>query len=285
MHRDRTRHSASGVLFSAPALLALLALSACGGGTPAVSGGPAPASTSEAAWRRLATPRPAPLPGAPRVSVSDVQILAQGHLGLAPTADVNLGVAELVAAGLLRRQDVQFVERRRFAAALEAEQRGRPRGPGAPPVGESAGAEYLLSATWSSLGLDSAYLDVRLSDAETGAVVGKRRVATPNDADPTGVARTVVGSLLVILGDLDRRPEWNDAVPASAPASYRPSGVPTAAVDDFLAGLAAEDAWNWDAARQGYESALKVGGQGFFEATAALARTARLRLGGTLGAS
>jgi hypothetical protein len=217
--------------------------------------------------------------------VGDVQVLAQGNLGLAPTADVNLGVSALVAAGLLQRQDVNFVERRRFAAAAEAERRGRPRAPGAPPVGESVGAEFILSATWSSLGLDSAYLDVRLSNAETGDVVGKRRVATPNDADPTSIARTVVGSLLTILGDLDRRPAWNDPMPASAPPAYRPSGVPTVAVNDFLRGLASEDRWSWDSARAGYEAALQAAGQGFFEASAALARTARLRLGGTLGAS
>ncbi len=285
MHVNPTRHSTPGSILPTAVLLTLLLVSACGGGTPPVHSGPTPVETSDAVWRNLATPRPAPLQGAPRISLGDVQVLTTDHMGLTPTVDVNLAVSELVAAGLLRRRDVEFVERRRFAAAADAEAHGRPRAPGAPPVGESAGAQYIASATWSSLGLDSAYLDVRLADAETGSVEGQRRVATPVNADPTGLARTVVGSILVVLGELDRHPEWSDPLATSAPPSYRPSGVSTAAVDDFVQGLTAEDHWRWDTARAGYEAAMRAGGASFFEAAVALARTARLRLGGTLGAS
>jgi hypothetical protein len=282
MHVTDTRRSD---LRAFAVALSALSLSACGGGTartpsPATV---APSPAPEAEWQALATPRPAPLPGAPRIALAMVEVNAPTG-SLAPLATPGLGLSELVTAGLLRRQDVSFVERRRFAVAAEAERQGRPRAPGAPPAGVSSGADLILGATWSSLG-SVARLDVTLVDAATGAVVGKRALTTPGTADPTAVARSVVGSALAVLDDLGRRPAWNDPEPGLAPASYRPSGVPAAAVDAFMRGLAAEDLWKWDAARVGYQAALEAGGAGFPEARVALARAARLRLGGTLGAS
>ena len=53
------------------------------------------------------------------------------------------------------------------------------------------------------------------------------------------------------------------------------------ALQSFLRGLAAEESWDWEGARRGYQAAASD--PGFFEAPAALARAARLRLGGTLG--
>jgi hypothetical protein len=196
-----------------------------------------------------------------------------------------LAISELVGAALLRRADVEWVERRRFAAAVAAERRGDARPAGAPAAGVSPGAEFILSGSWASVGLDSAYLDLRLTQSETGSIVTSWRAATPNDPDPTSLTRTVVGSLLGALGRLDRLPVWSDPSPDAAPVSYRTTGISTDAVEAFLVGLAAEERWDWEAARRGYQTALEEGGARFVEAEAALARAARLRNGGTLGAS
>jgi hypothetical protein len=142
----------------------------------------------------------------------------------------------------------------------------------------------VLSATWASVGLDSAFVDLRLSDAQSGAVVATWRGATAPDADPVAVARRVVAGALSALDDLGARPAWQDPEAAAAPAGYRASGVNAAAVASFFQGLAAEEEWSWEAARAGYQDALSAGGPSFVEAAAALARTARLRAGGTLGA-
>jgi hypothetical protein len=176
---------------------------------------------------------------------------------------------------------VELVERRRFTAAVDAERAGTPRPAGAPPAGVSRGAEMSATVVWLPLGAETS-LEVRLTRPQTGAVVAGRRRMIPADADPVAAARAIVATILEALDELGRRPAWNDPVPGAAPAEYRPSGVPTAAVARFLQGLAAEERWNWEAARRSYEAAA---GAGFFEAEAALARTARLRTGGTLGES
>lgn len=254
----------------------------CVGGGP--SAGPAPAADiSEAEWRALATPRPEPLPGSARVTVSELRLTNPDAWGLTASVDVPLGLSELVVAGLLRRRDVHFVERRRFSVAAERERRGLPRPSGAPPAGVSPGAELVLSGTWATLGLDSAYLDMRLTDVQTGDVVTTWRTATANDADPIGLARTVVGGLLVALEEMGRRPEWTDPLSGAAPTGYMATSVPPEAVEAFLRGLAAEEEWNWAGAFRGYSAAAAHGA--FFEAEVALARAARLRMGGTLGES
>jgi hypothetical protein len=217
--------------------------------------------------------------------LTEVQILGSDPWDLSAPVDLPLGLTELAAAGLLRRRDVQYVERRRFAAAVERERRGEPRAAGAPKAGESPGAEYILSAAWIRLGLDSAHLELRLTDAQSGDVVKTWRAATANDADPTAVARTIVGSLLSALKQMNRLPSWSDPVPDAAPSTYRSTSIPKSAVEAFFRGLAAEDQWDWEGARRGYQAALSQGGSSFVEARAALARAARLRLGGTLGAN
>ena len=269
-------------------LLPSLALAGCGGGGGGGSAGgasPAPARASDAEWVALAAPRPKPLEGAARVSVGEVRILGTPSWGATEGVEAGLGVAELVSAGLLRRRDVHFVERRRFASAVEAERRGLARGEGAPAPGISPGAQYILSATWASIGLDSASVDLRLSDAQSGSVVATWRGATAPDADPVSVARRVLSGTLAALDRIGVRPSWQDPIEGAAPAGYRPSGVPAAAVASFFRGLAAEETWSWERARAGYQDALTAGGASFAEAAAALARTARLRNGGTLGAS
>lgn len=276
-------------LFSPPLPFALVLCAAAGtaacGGTSAPGAGPSPGTTaSEAEWSQMATPRPEALDGAVRVSLGEVRILANDPWSTARLVDPGLGVAELVAAGLLRRQDVRYVERRRFAAAVEAERRGQPRPEGAPAAGVSPGAELIVAATWSALGLDSAFVELRVSDAQSGAVVGTWRGATANEADPTSLARSIVGGITSALEGLGRLPAWNDPVPRAAPSSYAASGVPARAVEAFLRGLSAEERWDWEGARRGYQEAIAAGGEGFFEARAALARAARLRRGGTLGA-
>jgi len=260
-----------------------LVLTACGGYTGGTPAGPAATNASEAEWRALAQPSPVPLDGAARISLAEVDLIADDPWGLSSPVSVSLGLSELVAAGLVRRRDVQFVERRRFAAAAEAERRGTARR-GAPPAGVSPGPELRLGVRWASFGLATAYLEMRLTDSESGSVVSTWRTETPSDPDPAGLARVIVGSLLGGLEDLGRLPAWTDLLADAAPRSFTSTAVPSTAVESFLSGLAAEERWDWEGARRGYQAALAVDGA-FFEASAALARTARLRLGGTLGAS
>jgi len=216
------------------------------------------------------------------VSVSEISVLTSAWEG---TREVSrdLGIQELIAAGLLRRRDVQYVERRRFAAAVERERMGLPIPRNAPSAGSSAGAEYVLTGAWATTG-DSATLALRLVHAESGEVVSTWRTSTPAGADPAGVAQRAVGSLLAELRVLGRLPAWSDPIPSAAPTSYAASGVPLAAAQAFFEGLAAEERFDWEDARRGYQSAQELS-TGFFEARVALARVARLRAGGTLGAS
>lgn len=264
-------------------LLAAVTPAACGGGGPGATA-PAPRAASEEEWRALAVPRPEPVEGAPRVALGKVQILADDPWGSAAVVDPGLGVSELIAAGLLRRRDVRYVERRRFAAAAEAERRGLPRREGAPAPGVSEGPELLVDATWASVGLDSAWIDLRLRDSETGEIVATARRATANDAGPAALARSVVSTMLAALEEEGRLPAWEDPVAAAAPPAYRPTGLSPEAVQAFFRGLAGEERWDWNRAHAGYQEAIDRGGDAFFEARAALARAARLRNGGTLGA-
>lgn len=269
-----------------PALLLVsLAVAALSGGC---AGGPSPGGTG-GGWDALLAPRPEPLQGAPRLTVSEFLIVASGSRGLESGADPGLTLSELVAAGLLRRSDVHFVERRRFSRAAERVRRGLPRPSGAPPVGRSPGAELILAGSWAPVDSGTAALSLRLTDAETGDVVRSWRVETPAEADPVSLARTTTGSLLSELDQMDRMPDWDDPLEARgtvvAPSTYRRAGVPVEAVSSFARGLAAEERYAWEEARRAYESALEAGGEGFFEARVALARIARLRAGGTLGAS
>ena len=255
-------------------------LGGCASGPGASS---APPALSEAEWRALAAPRPTPLPGAVRLSVADVELLGDPPWPASGAVPARVGLTELVVAGLLRRPDVHVVERRRFAAAVDAERAGAPRPPGAPPAGVSPGAELTASVAWVPLGTGSATLEVRLTEISSGRVAVTRRSLLPANTEPVGLARTVVGSLLAALDDLGRRPGWSDPVAGAAPAEYAASGVPSDALIAFLAGLEEEERWRWEGARRGYQTAARAAG--FFEAEAALARTARLRLGGTLGES
>lgn len=263
------------------ASLAAVGLAACtgGGGTPA----PSPATASEAQWRQLATPRPIPIQGAPRIALSGVELTSSPPWSLTSPVPVGLGVTELVAAGLLRRADVRFVERRRFAAAADAERAGRARPPAAPPVGTSEGAELVATVVVAALNSQQTSIEVRLADAATGAVRASTRRLVPRDADPVALARQAVTGVLVAASTLGGLPSWDDPSPNAAPSTYAASGIPTVAVESFLAGLAAEETWAWERARIAYQAAAATGG--FVEAEAALARTARLRNGGTLGES
>ena len=238
---------------------------------------------TDAEWRVLASPRPAPLPEAARISFAGVELPDAAPWSLTSPVPAGLGLSELVVTGLLRRRDVEFVERRRFAAAVDAERGGGGRPRGAPPAGLSRGVELTAAVAWLPLGAGQAVLEVRLMSPETGAIVGAHRQAIPADADPVGAARAIVATILAALDELGRLPSWGDPLEGAAPAAYRPTGIPRSAVEDFFEGLGAEERWNWEPARRSYQSAS--GSAGFFEARAALARTARLRSGGTLGES
>lgn len=248
----------------------------------ATAGAPPPPSATEAGWRALATPRPARLPGAPRLALAAVELLASPSWSVDSAVPLSLGLTELVAAGLLRRADVRFVERRRFAAAADAERAGLARPRGAPAVGVSEGAELVATVVVAPLGAQLA-LEIRLADAATGAVRTSRREVVPADADPVGLARQAVAGILAAAAALGRLPSWADPFPAAAPSTYARAPVPERAVASFLSGLAAEEVWSWERARAAYQAAAASGG--FVEAETALARTARLRLGGTLGES
>lgn len=274
------RHSPVRLL---PAILVSVSLAACGGGPGGpgapVAVGAAPASEDE--WRALATPRPEPMPTAPRVAVAGFEVVGTAAWSPPGGMEASLAASELVVAGLLRRQDVRLVERRRFTAAVDAERKGEARPQGAPRAGTSPGPEYLASATWSNFGT-GARIDVRLSRAGTSETVATWWGATPTDADPISLARLAVAGVVAALDSLGVRPAWEDPA-GGAPPTYRASGIPTAAAASFFQGLAAEESWRWEAARAGYQNALAQGGASFVEAAAALARTARLRNGGTLG--
>lgn len=263
--------------------VALAGLAAACSSAVGAPGGPTPApAASEAEWRALATPRPTPLADAPRIALGDVTLLSTPRWS-AGTVSPTLGLAELIAAGLLRRADVRFVERRRFAAAAEAERTGAERPVGAPRAGVSLGAELVAHVVWAPVGGSSTSLEVRLVAAATGAVVVTRRALAPEDADPVGLARLAVGTVLAALGEAGRRPAWSDPVPGAAPEAFASSGIAPDAVADFHRGLAAEETWSWESARVAYTAAARA--RDFVEASAALARTARLRLGATLGES
>ena len=216
-----------------------------------------------------------------RLSLTGVELLGDPGWSFAALVPTSLALSELVVAGLRRRPDVRFVERRRFAAAVEAERMGSRRPAGAPAAGVSAGAEVVASIVWVPLAAGQASLEVRLSDATRGDVVATRSVLLPSDADPVGVARQAVAALLASLGELGRLPVWSDPISGAAPSTFVPSGVSQRALEDFAAGLAAEESWRWESAREAYQAAANS--VGFFEASTALTRTARLRLGGTLG--
>ncbi len=263
---------------------ATLSVGACAGGPPPSSSRPV---ASDAQWSALARPRVARLPGAPRVTVSEMILLSDAW-PLNTDLELAVGLQELISAGLLRRADVDFVERRRYAAAVERQRRGLPRGPNAPAVGTSPGAELVLTGSWIVTG-DSAALDLRLTHAESGRIVTSWRSMTPRTADPTGVARVAVGSTLDALRSSGRLPAWTDPMESAgvtpAPVTFTASPVSLDAAAAFMAGVEAEDRYDWEGARRGYQRALEAAGPAFLEADVALARVARLRAGGTLGGS
>jgi hypothetical protein len=194
------------------------------------------------------------------------------------TIDPTLAIAELAVAGLLQRQDVHFVERRRFSAAAADERAGLPRPASRPPVGVSIGAEFSAAAVYIPITADLASVEVRLTGLGTGDVAGTTRVQIPAPAGPVELGRAMVTGILEVLDELDRRPSWDDPR-----ANVRDSNrVAPEAVANFLRGLAYEESWRWENARAAYQAAIGVD---FPEAEAALARTARLRLGGTLAES
>ena len=83
---------------------------------------------------------------------------------------------------------------------------------------------------------------------------------------------------------MGRMPVWSDPLPGVAPAAYQATTISTLAVTAFLEALEAEDRWDWNVAYRGYQAAA-MADPSFVEADVALARAARLRLGGTLGES
>jgi hypothetical protein len=249
----------------------------CGGVSPRTS----LEAATDAEWRALRRARPEPLPGAARVTVSDMHFLGAYPWPSGAPVSAKLGVAELAVAGLLRRRDVDFVERRRFAVAAEAERDGERRRDGQPPAGVSRSVDLSMNAVWIATGAEGATVEIRLVRLETGSVAGTTRRELSADADPVTLARAVVGGVLDVLDALDRLPTWDD--PARRAGDDDRGDVAPDALLAFLRGLAAEEAFRWEEARRAYQEAARD--PDFHEAAAALARTARLRLGGTLAES
>lgn len=250
-----------------------LTLAACASGTSV----PGVESFSDAQWRALVQPAVSPLPEAPAVSTYEVTI---GGAWPGPTPDgatLSIGVTELVSAGLMRRRDVAFAERRRFTPAAEAERRGQ-RQPNAPSAGVGPRVDHVVQATWVPVTGDRSSVEVQLVSPGSGAIAGGTRVQLGPELDPVILARAIVSATLTLLDEVGSRPEWSDPLAANAAGA---PGVSTDAIENFFVGVAAEDRWRWDAARRGYASAATD--PGFHEASTLLARTARLRLGGTLG--
>ncbi len=254
---------------------ALALFAACGGG-PSV-GTPAPATDTE--WRALRTPAPRALPGAPSVTVLDVTVTG-GWAGEVPSGTtLSIGVSELVTAGLMRRQDIDFVERRRFTPAAEAERQGRARPASAPPPGVSRSVDFAVQAAWLAATPGRSSAEVQLVNPTTGVVVGGTRREFDGPVDPVTLGRAIVSAVVELVDAETDRPEWSDPMPPVMNAGG-PSGVADRAVTSLLAAVAAEDRWQWEAARRGYQAA--AADPDFFEAGILLGRTARLRLGGTL---
>lgn len=260
-------------------MCAVLATVGCGG--PAVTGGGAGVA-SEAEWRALRELRPEPLPDAPRLTVAEIRFVGSFPWPEAARPGPDLGVSELVVANLLRRRDVRFVERRRFDAAATAERRGEPAPPNRPPPGVSVGADLDLIVTWVPTTPGSANLEIRLTRLETGDIEGTTRVTIEGGADPVSVARSVASGALDLLNELGRLPDWDPPFPSANVSGG--DRVSIEALRHFLRGLAAEERWDWEGARRGYQQALAAE-PGFHEARTALERAARLRLGGTLAES
>lgn len=255
-------------------LLTCAGVLGCGGA--AVVGS---ATVSEADWRTWASPRPTPIEGAPRVTVSGIELRGPVAWTTGSRLSKEIALVELTATALLSRRDVEFVDRRRFAVAAEAERAGLPRPPGAPPAGVSRDVYASVTAEWLPIDDRRALLEIRLVDLESGLVRGATRATLPPSAGPVELSRSLVAGTLEVLDDLGELPAWPDRTELAG------ADVPVsdAAVRTFLAALAAEEMWNWDRAARGYEAAQAD--PAFYEAGAALARAARLRLGGTLAES
>jgi hypothetical protein len=234
---------------------------------------------SEREWRSLRQDRPEPLNDAPRVAVGTVELVGTVEWP-AGVVTPQLGISELAVTGLLRRRDVRFVERRRFAVAVETEQRGT-RPAGQPAAGVSPGADYIAHAVWIRLGDDGSSVEVRLVHPASGSVASSARVSLRPGTDAVSLARGIVRGTLLALDGIGERPVGGAPPPsADDPVEGR---VSPEALEDFLRGLAAEERWQWEEARRRYQAAARA--SDFPEAAAALARTARLRLGGTIAES
>ena len=268
-------------LFVLPA--ASLLVGGCAGGSSSTGAATQPRpETPLTEWESLRHERPSAAPGAARIALGDVLILGSVEWSLPPTVNTQAAVAELMAAQLLERTDVEFVERRRFGAAAERDRRGEMAPRGQPPLGTSRAAEYLLLGTWSVSG-SGGLADFRLADAETGEVVHAWRTETPARPDAASLSRALSGALLTALTEMGRRPAGSG--PVDLPSAFAPSGVAAQAQGAFFRGVSAEDRFDWEAAKDAYEAAADLAGPTFPEAGVALARVARLRLGGTLAAS
>lgn len=253
----------------------------------ASAAGPTPSTearaATEAEWRALRTDPVQPLPDAPALSVLEARIGGEWTGPGGQHAALAAGLTDLVAAGLMRRADVDFVERRRFGPAAEAERLGRTAPARQPPPGVTRSLDYMVQVTWLPLPGGDATAEVQLVAPGSGEVVEGTRTTMPRSSDPVFVARAIVETTLQLVDQRATRPPWQDPLAAEMSGTANAdgtSGVSHGAILEFLDGLAAEDRWNWEGARRGYQAAATS--PSFHEARILLARAARLRLGGTL---
>ncbi len=240
---------------------------------------PGPDIATEAEWRALALPRAEALGGAPTVTITEFDFAGPFPQSWDGDLTPSVLLTELAAAGLTGERSIRFLERRRFTPAAEAERRGIPPPPGQPRVGVSPALDYHVFPTWIPLS-DSARIDVRLVEPGTGSIVlsGAGMVAAKEDV--VAVARVTVAVAISLLAEEGLLPGAEGAAASPGMNGSVPHGVRATDIQSFVRGLSAEERWDWEEARRGFGGAARDGV--FYEAVQHLARTARLRMGGTL---
>lgn len=262
----------------------LLALTALGTALWAACSGPgirAPADGySDRSWLALLAPRPTPRAEAPRIAIDRVS----GADGILE----SVGMAELVLLRFLNRTDIWVIDRRRLSLAAARTRRGLPRPPAAPALGQTPEIQFVVRATLGPPEAGMRPLNVRLVEAVTDRVRATWRDSVAEGASAVALARAVGTALergLAEEGLLAGSGEEAKVTHAGEGWSGAAILSPEEAFRAFMEGVVAEDRYNWVAARAAYTRARTLGGPTFVEPLRALGRVARLRAGGTLGAS
>lgn len=104
----------------------------------------------------------------------------------------SIGVHELVAAGRLRRRDVEYIKRRAFLVIAGAERNGEPRQPGQTPAGVSVTPAFSIQAVWISPLATRTSVEISLMDVLNGEVVQPTQAMLPFEPDAVTPERPIV---------------------------------------------------------------------------------------------